>query len=133
MTDVWWGQESTRKGRVLRRVNPPELAPASRQFVRNEVVTRIRDFTPEWTNQRVDDAGVALTQLFSEQMEPVLERLNRIPEKTFVDFLNLAGTQPLPASPAAALLEFEISDSAPQSVFVNKRISSRCSAGNRFR
>jgi len=120
MTDVWWGQESTRKGRVLRRVNPPELAPASRQFVRNEVVTRIRDFTPEWTNQRVDDAGVALTQLFSEQMEPVLERLNRIPEKTFVDFLNLAGTQPLPASPAAALLEFEISDSAPQSVFVNK-------------
>ena len=118
MSKVWWGKES-RNG-VPKKLFPPELAPSSRQVVRREVTSRIKDFTPEWTNQRPDDAGVALTQLFSEQMEPVLERLNRLPEKTFVDFLNLAGTQPLQASPAAALLEFEVSDSSPQSVFVNK-------------
>jgi predicted phage baseplate assembly protein len=119
MSDVWWGKES-RAGAVPKKTLPPELAPASRRVVRSEVIGRIRDFTPEWTNLRPDDAGVALTQLFSEQMEPVLERLNRLPEKTFVDFLNLAGTQPLQASPAAALLEFEVSDSSPQSVFVSK-------------
>ena len=52
----------------------------------------------------------------SEQMEPLLERLNRFPDKTFVEFLNLAGVQPLQASPAAALLEFEVSENAPQSI-----------------
>lgn len=119
MSKVWWGKES-RTVPAPKKLFPPELLPASRQVVRGEVNSRIKDFTPEWTNQRPDDAGVALTQLFSEQMEPVLERLNRLPDKTFAEFLNLAGTQPLQASPAAALLEFEVSDSSPQSVFVIK-------------
>ena len=119
MSEVWWGKES-RAVSAGKKTFPPELVPASRQVVRSELVRRIKDFTPEWTNLRPDDAGVALTQLFSEQMEPVLERLNRLPEKTFVEFLNAAGTQRLQASPAAALLEFEVSDSSPQSVFVNK-------------
>src|SRR6185436_20198818 len=88
--------------------------------VTGEVRARIRSFTPEWTNSRPTDAGIALTQLFGEQMEPVLERLNQLPDKTFVEFLNLAGISPLPASPAAALLEFEVSDTAPQSVFISK-------------
>jgi predicted phage baseplate assembly protein len=119
MSEVWWGKES-RAGAAAKKSFEPELAPASRQAVRREVIGRIKDFTPEWTNLRPDDAGIALTQLFSEQMEPVLERLNQLPDKTFVEFLNLAGTQPLQASPAAALLEFEVSDSSPQSVFVTK-------------
>jgi predicted phage baseplate assembly protein len=119
MSEVWWGKES-RAGAVSQKTQPPELMPASRQVVRRDVLARIKDFTPEWTNQRPDDAGVALTQLFGEQMEPVLERLNRLPEKAFVEFLNLAGMQAAQASPAAALLEFEIADSSPQSVFISK-------------
>src|ERR1044072_2128243 len=119
MSEVWWGKES-RAASAQKKTFPPELLPASRQLIRKEVLGRIKDFTPEWTNQRPDDAGVALTQLFSEQMEPVLERLNRLPEKTFVEFLNLAGVQAVQDSPAAALLEFEISDSSQQSVFVSK-------------
>jgi len=119
MSEVWWGKES-RAGTAPKKTQPPELMPASRQVVRREVLGRIKDFTPEWTNQRPDDAGVALTQLFGEQMESVLERLNRLPEKAFVEFLNLAGIQAAQASPAAALLEFEIADSSPQSVFVSK-------------
>src|SRR6185295_1653758 len=119
MSNVWWGKES-RAGTATKKIFPPELAPESRQVVRRELLGRIKDFTPEWTNLRPDDAGVALTQLFSEQMEPVLERLNRFPDKTFVEFLNVAGTQPLQASSAAALLEFEVADSAPQSIFVSK-------------
>ncbi|MDQ1707810.1 MAG: hypothetical protein QOJ88_1021 [Pyrinomonadaceae bacterium] len=125
MSDVWWGKESrVGTGRLKRRSQPlpplPVLAPATRQDAGNEVRARVQSFTPEWTNLRPTDAGVALTQLFGEQMEPVLERLNRLPDKTFVEFLNIAGIRPLPASPAAALLEFEISDTAPQSVFLSK-------------
>jgi predicted phage baseplate assembly protein len=121
MSDVWWGKESSSNARTRTKgANPPELMSASRQAVRAELRGRISKFTPEWTNLRPGDAGVALIQLFSEQLEPVLERLNRFPEKVLVEFLNLAGIQPLQASPAAALLEFEVSDSSPESVFVSR-------------
>ena len=126
MSDVWWGKESTGGGRGrLKRTNSalpprPELAPPSREEVRRELRARIKEFTPEWTNLRPADAGMALTQLFSEQMESVLERLNRLPDKAFVEFLNLAGIRHLQASPAAALLEFEVSERAPQSVFISR-------------
>jgi hypothetical protein len=121
MSEVWWGKESSQNLRIrVRRSDPPELVSALRQDVRNELRGRIKNFTPEWTNLRQNDAGIALTQLFSEQMEAVLERLNRFPDKTFVEFLNLAGVQPLQASPAAALLEFEVSENAPQSIFISK-------------
>src|SRR5262245_8664688 len=65
-------------------------------------------------------------------MEPVLERLNRLPEKSFVEFLSMAGVQPLQASPAAALLEFEVSASAPQSIFINQgfQVSAQPADGN---
>lgn len=126
MSEVWWGKESRRNLQArLKRTDDssaaqPELLPSSRQGVTDELRARTKNFTPEWTNQRATDAGVALTRLFGEQMEPVLERLNQLPEKSLVEFLNLAGVQPLQASPAAALLEFEVSESAPQSVLVSK-------------
>jgi predicted phage baseplate assembly protein len=121
MSDVWWGKESSEGARAKTKgTNPQEMMSASRQNVRAELRSRIQTFTPEWTSLGPGDAGIALIQLFSEQMEPVLERLNRFPEKTFVEFLNLAGIQPLQASPAVALLEFGVSDSSPQSVFVSR-------------
>src|SRR5436853_4916539 len=126
MTDVWWGKESgpNAKARLKAAADasaaPPELLPSSRQEVTDEVRARRQNFTREWTNLRASDAGMALTRLFGEQMEPVLERLNRIPEKAFVEFLNLAGVQPLQASPAATLLEFEVSKNAPQSVLISR-------------
>src|SRR5437899_12840531 len=52
------------------------------------------DFTS--TSQNRDDPGVVLTLLFGKLMEIVLERLNRIPEKNFIAFLDLLGLDRLP-------------------------------------
>lgn len=129
MSEIWWGEEfipgsQPRHARLVRREGSlapqPELARATRQDVIAELRSRISNFTPEWSNPQPSDAGVALLRLFGEQMEPVLERLNRIPEKALVEFLSLAGIQPLQATPAEALLEFSVSDSAPRSVTVAK-------------
>ena len=122
MNSVWWGKESPphREARLVAGPlgKQPELLPSSRQAVVTQVRDRIKSFTPQWTNLRGNDAGIALVRLFSEQMEQMLQRLNRLPEKAFVEFLSIAGVQPLPARAASVLLEFEVSDGAPESVFV---------------
>lgn len=125
MTAVWWGKESgeSRSARLKRvgdaQAPQPELLRSSRESVVDELRSRTRGFAPEWTSLNAADAGVALTRLFGEQMEPVLERLNRLPEKALIEFLNMAGVEPLPPSPAAALVEFQVSEDAAQSVLVS--------------
>jgi predicted phage baseplate assembly protein len=93
---------------------------SARDWVSAEARSRIISYTPEWTNLRQGDAGLALVQLFGELAEPILERVNRLPEKSFVEFLRIAGVEPLTALSASAMLEFKVSDGAPQSVLVAK-------------
>lgn len=125
MTQPWWGKEAApdddarfTTARATPYGRQPELLPATRRAVADEVRARIKNFTPEWTNFRTTDAGAALVLLFGEQMEPVLQRLNLLPQKSLVEFLILAGVSPLPATPAEALLQFTVSAGARQSVLV---------------
>jgi len=55
---------------------------------------------PEWTDRSVHDPGVALIEVFAHLTEVMLYRLNRLPEKAYVEFLNLLGVRRHP--PAAA-------------------------------
>jgi predicted phage baseplate assembly protein len=96
----------------------PEIAAPSRADVAAELQARIASYTPTWTNRGTLDAGIALVRLFGELSEPVRARLNRLPEKSFVEYVRIAGVQPLPATPARAMLTFEVSASASQSSLV---------------
>lgn len=122
MTRPWWGKESRPpsgvrlRGRGPAQSPEPELAQSSRRAVFAELRGRIPAYTPEWMNQRKGDAGVALMQLFAEMSEPVLVRLNMLPRKSLVEFLRLAGSTPQWATSAESLVEFAVSDGAPQSV-----------------
>jgi predicted phage baseplate assembly protein len=124
MNPAWWGKEASvleRQQSVTRGAPPsvePALVSAKRDAVFQELTSRIAGYTWDWTNQRSSDAGIALAHLFSEEMEPVLQRVNSLPEKVFVEFLRSAGVQPMPPSPAQALLEFTVSDGATQPVYV---------------
>jgi predicted phage baseplate assembly protein len=102
---------------VTTSVNP-QLVVATRDEVSKQVADRIKSYTPEWINRRPDDAGIALAHLFSEEMEPVLQRLNQLPDKSFVEFLRTAGVRPFPPTAAEALLQFTVSDRATQSIYV---------------
>jgi predicted phage baseplate assembly protein len=96
----------------------PELLPATPEGVRAAVRDRIAGFTPDWTNPAPDDAGVALVRLFGIQMKPLLDRVNRLPEKALVEHLRIAGVAPLPATAAQALLVFAVAPTAGASVLV---------------
>jgi len=73
-------------------------------------------YVPEWTRRDRADAGVAFRDLVLELTGPVLGRVNRLPEKSFVEFLNLAGISALGPRPASAFVVFTLLDSATESV-----------------
>jgi hypothetical protein len=117
MSGPWWGKES--RGEVPRGfADPLKLVTDATPAISAEVLTRAASFTPDWTRRGADDAGIAMVRLFSILTEPVHTRINRLPEKTFVEYLRAAGIQPLSATPAEAMLEFAVSDSAPQSTLI---------------
>jgi hypothetical protein len=67
----------------------------------------LRDiYTPEWTSRDGTEPGNALAQLFARLMEIVLDRLNRVPDKAFVAFLDLLGIDRLPGNSSRTPVKF---------------------------
>jgi len=73
-----------------------------------EAKRRIPGYTPEWTDLNESDPGITLVQLFAWLSEMIIWRLNRVPEKNFIKFLELIGIEPAPPSPAHAELTFKL-------------------------
>jgi predicted phage baseplate assembly protein len=99
-------------------VRAPLLHRVGRGTLARQVLDSAPSYTPEWTNLREEDAGYALVQLFDSMGDPVLRRLNRLPEKIFTEFLRTAGVVPRPAQPASTMLVFTASEAAPAAVTV---------------
>ena len=124
MSAAWWGKEAS-PGARQQSVPPdaapltwPQLVAPTRDDIFSELNGRIAAYTPEWSNRRAGDAGIALARLFSEELEPVMQRLNQLPQNAFIEFLRVGGIQPLPATAAEALLQFTVSNSATQSIHI---------------
>jgi predicted phage baseplate assembly protein len=69
---------------------------------------RIPGYTPEWTDLNESDPGITLVQLFAWLEEMLLWRLNRVPEKNYVEFLRLIGIELSPPAPATVDLTFTL-------------------------
>lgn len=74
-----------------------------------ELRRRIPAYTPEWTDHNDSDPGIALIQLFAWLEDILLWRLNRIPDKAFVKFLELVDIKLEPPHPAETELTFKLS------------------------
>ncbi len=88
---------------------PPALDDRTFQDIVDEAKRLIPRYCPEWTNHNVSDPGVALIELFAWMSEMVLYRVNQVPERLYVHFLNLVGIEPFPPSVARADLTFWLS------------------------
>jgi len=94
----------------------PIIDPRHFQDLVDEAKRRIPQYCPEWTDHNVSDPGVTLIELFSWMIDIVLYRLNRVPDRDYLKFLELVGARPHPAVPAGAELTFWLS--APQSQLI---------------
>ena len=110
----------------------PNLDDRKFQDIVDEAKRKIPEHCPEWTNHNVSDPGVALIELFAWMSEMVLYRLNQVPEKMFLHFLNLMGVQPFPAAAATTRLSFFLSAPIDETVVVpaGTSVGTRVSTGS---
>lgn len=79
----------------------------------DEARRRIIRYCPEWTDYNLSDPGITLIELFAWMTEMIVYRLNRVPEKNYIKFLELLGLQLQPASSARTELTFRLSTPFP--------------------
>jgi predicted phage baseplate assembly protein len=89
----------------------------SSQAVRADLRQRIAGFTPDWT-ATPGDPGVVLVKAFAEQLAPVKQRVNLLPESQLRSLLDIGGVGPRPAAPARTTIVFTIADNASEAVTV---------------
>ncbi len=98
----------------------PSLDDRTFQDLVSEAKRLIPRHVPEWTNHNVSDPGVALLELFAWMTESTIYRLNQVPDRWYVKFLELVGIRPYPAVPARTPLTFWLSAQPPEPVPVPK-------------
>src|SRR5258708_14992772 len=88
----------------------PNLDDRSWKQIVDEAVRLIPRYCPEWTNHNASDPGVTLLELYAWMTEMVIYRLNKVPEKNFLTFLDLIGVRLKPPEPAKVVLELTPSE-----------------------
>jgi predicted phage baseplate assembly protein len=79
----------------------------------DEARKRIVHYCPEWTEYNLSDPGITLIELFAWMTELTVYRLNRVPERNYIKFLEMLGLQRKPASSARTELTFWLSAPLP--------------------
>ena len=79
----------------------------------DEARRRIIHYCPEWTDYNLSDPGITLIELFAFLTESLLYRVNRVPDRNRVKFLEMLGVCLQPASSSRAELTFYLSVPLP--------------------
>ena len=79
----------------------------------DEARRRIIRYCPEWTEYNLSDPGITLIELFAWMTEMITYRMNLVPEKNRIKFMELLGIQLQPATSARTELTFRLSTPFP--------------------
>ena len=94
----------------------PNLDDRRFQDLVDDAKRLVQQRCPEWTDHNVSDPGVTLIETFAWMTDLLLYRLNRVPDRVFLSFLDLLGVELFPPTAARAEVTFRLS--APQAVSV---------------
>ena len=73
---------------------------------------------PGWTDHSPGDPGMVLVELFAYLTELMIYRLNRVPDKAYLEFLKLMGLTLRPPAAASAKLRFEADQAAKTAISI---------------
>lgn len=94
----------------------PKLDDRTFQELVDEAKKRIPHYSKEWTDHNVSDPGVTLIELFAWLTDVILYRLNRVPDRHYIKFMEMLGITLQEPVPAKVPVTFWLS--APQETAV---------------
>ncbi len=97
----------------------PDLDDRRFQDLVDEAKRLVMRRCPEWTDHNVSDPGVTLIETFAYMTDQLLYRLNRVPDRLHLTFLDLVGLHMLPPTPARAGVTFWLSSPGRTTLTVN--------------
>jgi hypothetical protein len=106
-------------------IRPPNLDDRRYEEILREARALIPQYSPEWTNLSDADPGMTLVQLFAWMTEMIIFRLNQVPDKTYIHFLNFIGEERKPARPAVAPVTFTLKGERPAEIPAFTRCATR--------
>lgn len=83
----------------------PKLDDRTFEDLLAEAKRLVRERCPAWTDLNAGDPGTTLLELYAFLTEVMLYRINRLPEKAYVEFLRLMGVRLAPPGAASVMLE----------------------------
>ncbi|MCC7366404.1 MAG: putative baseplate assembly protein [Dehalococcoidia bacterium] len=98
----------------------PDIRLDDRSFqdIVNEAKALIPRYCPEWTDHNVSDPGVTMIELFAWMTDLLLYRMNRVPEKNYIRFMELIGMGLKEPVPARTRLTFMLTAAQPGPVTI---------------
>jgi len=96
----------------------PNLDDRSFQDLVDDAKRLVQQRCPEWTDHNVSDPGVTLIEAFAQMVDQLIYRLNRVPDRHYVKFLELIGVELRPPAAARGEVTFWLSAAQPQTVLV---------------
>jgi hypothetical protein len=98
----------------------PNLDDRSFQQLLDEAKKRLKQVCPDWTDQTSSDPGMVLLELFAYLSETMIYRLNRLPDKVFIELLRLIGVKLEPPAAAMTTLIFSRSNGGTEPIEVKR-------------
>lgn len=99
----------------------PRLDDRRFQDIVDDAKRRIHRLCPEWTDHNVSDPGVAMIELFAWMTEMILYRLNQVPDRLYLKFLELMGVELAGSTAAQTVLMFHLTAPRPEPVRIPAR------------
>lgn len=94
----------------------PNLDDRRFQDLVDDAKRLVQQRCPEWTDHNVSDPGVTLIEAFAWMTDQLLYRLNRVPDRDYVKFLELIGVRLFPPTAARVDQTFWLSAPQPETV-----------------
>jgi predicted phage baseplate assembly protein len=96
----------------------PNLDDRHFQQLVDEAKRYVQQRTPEWTDHNVSDPGVTLIETFAHMVDQLGYRLNRVPDRNYLAFLDLMGVRLFPPTAARAEVVFWLTAAQPDAVLL---------------
>jgi len=96
----------------------PNLDDRHFQDLVDDAKRLVQQRCPEWTDHNVSDPGVTLIEAFAQMVDQLIYRLNRVPDRNYIKFLELIGVELRPPAAARGRVTVWLSAPQPQTVVV---------------